>query len=120
MRCSPFSTPTTTSTGVVGDENFFNGPPSSSVNIYEKKHVCSWCSKRFYTAPELKRHVRVHTGEKPYSCGVCARQFSVQSNLKRHLKVHVSSRPFNCKFCARGFATEAKLQYHEIMHSLKL
>ena len=55
-----------------------------------RKVVCLFCARKFWSAEDLRRHVRTHTGERPYSCDICARRFTLKHSMLRHKKKHDS------------------------------
>lgn len=50
--------------------------------------VCAFCVRRFWSAEDLRRHMRTHTGERPYSCDICKRRFTLKHSMLRHRKKH--------------------------------
>jgi uncharacterized Zn-finger protein len=55
-----------------------------------RKVICLFCARKFWSAEDLRRHVRTHTGERPYSCDICARRFTLKHSMLRHKKKHDS------------------------------
>ena len=59
--------------------------------VYEnRKVICAFCTRRFWSAEDLRRHVRTHTGDRPFKCDVCQRRFSLKHSMLRHRKKHDS------------------------------
>lgn len=52
--------------------------------------VCAFCMRRFWSAEDLRRHMRTHTGERPFSCDICCRRFTLKHSMLRHRKKHES------------------------------
>ncbi|CAH1269444.1 RREB1 [Branchiostoma lanceolatum] len=56
----------------------------SSNPTTKRKQQCKICEKRFWSAQDLRRHMRSHTGERPFRCSGCERTFSLKHSLVRH------------------------------------
>uniref|UniRef100_A0A182IQ62 Uncharacterized protein n=1 Tax=Anopheles atroparvus TaxID=41427 RepID=A0A182IQ62_ANOAO len=54
----------------------------------ERIFSCEYCSNRFRSNEDLKRHRRSHTGERPFRCTRCPKAFTQQSNLRAHTRIH--------------------------------
>ncbi|CAH1187416.1 unnamed protein product [Phyllotreta striolata] len=53
-----------------------------------RKVICAFCMRRFWSAEDLRRHMRTHTGERPFSCDICKRRFTLKHSMLRHRKKH--------------------------------
>lgn len=50
--------------------------------------ICAFCVRRFWSAEDLRRHMRTHSGERPFQCNVCSRKFTLKHSMLRHQKNH--------------------------------
>lgn len=79
-----------------------------------KHHKCGICDYVTLRKPDIKRHMRIHTGERPFECHRCLKRFAQSSNLKKHLLVHVQYK-FHCVSCLRGFhRAKGKIEHDKI------
>lgn len=53
-----------------------------------RKVVCAFCVRRFWSAEDLRRHMRTHSGERPFACDLCCRRFTLKHSMLRHRKKH--------------------------------
>ncbi|XP_068625155.1 ras-responsive element-binding protein 1 [Battus philenor] len=53
-----------------------------------RKVVCAFCIRRFWSAEDLRRHMRTHSGERPFACDLCRRRFTLKHSMLRHRKNH--------------------------------
>ncbi|XP_052745419.1 uncharacterized protein LOC112051226 [Bicyclus anynana] len=53
-----------------------------------RKVVCAFCIRRFWSAEDLRRHMRTHSGERPFACDLCRRRFTLKHSMLRHRKKH--------------------------------
>lgn len=77
-----------------------------------RTHVCTYCSKRFVTKNELKRHSYTHTGERNYECKDCGKKFIQPGHLQEHQRLHTGQKPFQCSDCPAAFITKSQLVLH--------
>lgn len=55
----------------------------------EKPFICSVCDG-FCSNGELQAHVKRHTDEKPFHCSFCNKGFTTAPEKRRHEKIHTS------------------------------
>ncbi|XP_072948863.1 uncharacterized protein [Epargyreus clarus] len=83
----------------------------------KRKYVCEHCGKRFYTQPDVKIHMRTHTGETPYACVNCPLKFAQIGALQRHQLRHNGERTHSCSKCNKTFLTKEDVRRHQVAHS---
>lgn len=58
-----------------------------------RKVICAFCVRRFWSTEDLRRHMRTHSGERPFQCEICLRKFTLKHSMLRHMKKHTSRGP---------------------------
>lgn len=56
-----------------------------------RKVICAFCVRRFWSTEDLRRHMRTHSGERPFQCGICMRKFTLKHSMLRHQKKHANN-----------------------------
>lgn len=81
-----------------------------------RNHLCSVCSKAFYTINGLYKHLAIHSGIRQHACPICNHSFTDSTNLRQHMVVHSNSRPFACEVCQKTFRDQIALRRHRKTH----
>ncbi|XP_055296772.1 zinc finger protein 628-like [Sitodiplosis mosellana] len=93
-----------------------SGPKTRARSIFNTRHKCAVCGKKFSTSGNLKAHVKTHKPKGKFNCDKCGRVFKTQVNLQRHHQFHLGEK-FSCRTCGRVYPTNSTLKQHEISHS---
>ena len=80
---------------------------------------CKFCSKKFRSPFEVKRHEMIHTGERPFSCQYCDKRFIQKSQLLGHEKIHSRKEIFPCQSCNKEFFNKSDSKKHELQNCPK-
>ncbi len=73
-----------------GDDETYEQLRGRFPDYVNRKVICLFCMRKFWSAEDLRRHSRTHTGERPYSCDICRRKFTLKHSMLRHRKKHDS------------------------------
>lgn len=89
-------------------------------HLKEHPLECNICGKNFYKLPNLRLHLRRHTGIKPHKCDVCTKSFFSKQKLQEHMNVHNGSSPIKCNMCSETFRRYSNLVQHRNRHHLNI
>ncbi|KAM7350472.1 zinc finger protein pebbled [Cochliomyia hominivorax] len=65
-----------------------NGKSGKYPDYSNRKVICAFCMRRFWSTEDLRRHMRTHSGERPFQCEICFRKFTLKHSMLRHMKKH--------------------------------
>ena len=94
-----------------------NRSPYKAEDDDERKHICTWCTKRFKRKDHLNKHLLTHTGERPFKCDLCPKRFITSDKLKEHNFWHQGIKPYKCTECDLGFCNRFRLKTHMMSHT---
>jgi len=93
---------------------------STEMVSYSAENRCSFCSKRFRYASDLREHENVHRGQRAFACNQCDRTYMSEKALRFHVKHSHSQQEESsliCNLCGKRLSNRYKLKYHMAVHS---
>ncbi|XP_053555319.1 zinc finger protein 711 isoform X2 [Bombina bombina] len=88
-----------------------------SVHTKDLPFKCKKCKRGFRLQPELKKHMKSHSGKKVYQCQFCEYSTTDASGFKRHvISIHTKDYPHRCEFCKKGFRRPSEKNQHIMRH----
>uniref|UniRef100_A0A8C5PGZ9 Zinc finger protein 711 n=1 Tax=Leptobrachium leishanense TaxID=445787 RepID=A0A8C5PGZ9_9ANUR len=88
-----------------------------SVHTKDLPFKCKKCKRGFRIQPELKKHMKTHSGKKVYQCQYCEYSTTDASGFKRHvISIHTKDYPHRCEFCKKGFRRPSEKNQHIMRH----
>lgn len=77
------------------DRHMETGPRGKYPDYANRKVICAFCVRRFWSTEDLRRHMRTHSGERPFQCQICMRKFTLKHSMLRHQKKHAHNMSSN-------------------------
>uniref|UniRef100_A0A6P7G448 Zinc finger protein 287-like isoform X4 n=1 Tax=Diabrotica virgifera virgifera TaxID=50390 RepID=A0A6P7G448_DIAVI len=104
------------------EEHVNEHPKEKTINnaIHFFRHFkCEICSQEFFSARQLRRHLRTHVAEKTFKCHICSKEFSQADhfNIKQHITTHTEKKSFKCEICSLGFSSAFQVGRHVKTHT---
>ena len=90
QQANPQASPCENGGAAAAEDGCFDQIRGKFPDYANRKIVCLFCLRKFWSAEDLRRHVRSHTGDRPYECDICHRRFSLKHSMLRHRKKHDS------------------------------
>ena len=79
---------------------------------------CTLCERTFRCRSNLQLHLDHHKGEKRHSCSHCGQKFFSYPNMLKHVRRnHLGLRPHKCELCDKNFCEKQELQNHMRTHT---
>lgn len=98
-----------------------SGPKTRARSIFNTRHKCAVCAKRFATSGNLKAHVKTHKPKGKFNCDKCGRVyvFNINPILHRHENYYYLNFIYEKMFMfhLNRFKTQSNLQRHKEYHS---
>ncbi|XP_075428981.1 zinc finger protein 711 isoform X3 [Ascaphus truei] len=88
-----------------------------SLHTKDLPFKCKKCKRGFRLQPELKKHMKTHSGKKVYQCQYCEYSTTDASGFKRHvISIHTKDYPHRCDYCKKGFRRPSEKNQHILRH----
>ena len=78
----------------------------------EQSHDCEYCSEKFSSVDDLKKHLASHVRDWAHFCPYCLKMFCKEEDYNQHITDHVEQSPFRCNACEATFPAKELLDHH--------